>query len=52
MRRFFKRLFKRKRGGTFFGNLIRKVASHYTYGILGQGVGLNNYWSRIDAQQK
>ena len=37
---FFKKLFKRKKGGTFFGNLLRKASSVATGGILGSGVGL------------
>lgn len=32
-----KKVFKRKEGGTFLGNMIRKVASSYTGGILGSG---------------
>ena len=37
---FFKNLFKKKKGGTFFGNLLRKGASTVTGGILGSGAGL------------
>ncbi|ASQ41220.1 structural protein [Flavobacterium phage FLiP] len=34
---FLKKVFKRKEGGTFLGNIIRGVASNYTGGILGSG---------------
>lgn len=34
---FFKNLFKRKPGGTFFGNLLRGVANKATGGLLGNG---------------
>lgn len=34
---FLKNVFKRKEGGTFFGNIIRTVAKTYTGGILGSG---------------
>jgi hypothetical protein len=37
---FFKKLFKRKRGGTMFGNLLRGAASAATGGVLGSGAGL------------
>lgn len=37
---FFKKLFKRKKGGTFFGNLIRGVSNKASGGILGSGSGL------------
>ncbi|WP_142786097.1 hypothetical protein [Changchengzhania lutea] len=37
---FFKKLFKKKKGGTFFGNLLRKGANVATGGILGSGAGL------------
>lgn len=43
---FFSNLFKRKRGGTFVGNMIRRVASSKTYGILGSGRGLRNWEAR------
>lgn len=33
----FKALFKRKPGGTFLGNLVRKAASQATGGVLGKG---------------
>lgn len=38
-----KNLFKRKKGGTFVGNLIRGVARHYSYGLLGNGNDLRNW---------
>lgn len=44
---FFKKLFKRKKGGTFFGNLLRGVAGKATGGILGSGAGL----ARWEAEQ-
>lgn len=34
---FLKKMFKKKPGGTFFGNLVRGTASKYTGGILGNG---------------
>jgi hypothetical protein len=37
---FFKKLFKRKKGGTMFGNLLRGAASAATGGVLGSGAGL------------
>jgi hypothetical protein len=37
---FFKKLFRRKKGGTFFGNLIRGVTNKFSGGILGQGQDL------------
>lgn len=37
---FFKKLFKRKKGGTFFGNLLRGVSSTATQGVLGGGSDL------------
>ncbi|TJY33384.1 hypothetical protein [Pontimicrobium aquaticum] len=36
----FGNLFKKKKGGTFFGNLLRGVSSAATGGILGSGAGL------------
>jgi len=38
-------LFKRKEGGTFFGNLIRGAASNATGGLLGQGKDLAKWQS-------
>lgn len=46
---FFKKLFKRKKGGTFFGNLLRKGANVASGGILGNGAGLAN-WEAKQAQ--
>lgn len=49
---FFKRLFKRKKGGTFFGNLLRKASSTVTGGILGSGVGLANWEAKQHAHDQ
>jgi len=49
---FFGRLFRRKRGGTFVGNLIRRVANHYSKGILGNGDGLRRWEARVDMFSK
>ena len=49
---FFKKLFKRKKGGTFVGNLIRKVAKNKTGGILGNGAGLRRWERRQKAKEK
>lgn len=43
-------LFKRKKGGTFVGNLIRGAASKATGGILGSGAGLAA-WEAKEAQK-
>ena len=48
---FFKKLFKRKKGGTFVGNLIRKVSSKATGGVLGSGAGLKR-WEAQQAQKE
>ena len=48
---FFKKLFKRKKGGTLFGNLIRKVSSKATGGVLGSGSGLKR-WEAEQAQKE
>ena len=45
---FFKKIFKRKKGGTFFGNLLRSTASAATGGILGSGVGLAKWEAKQD----
>ena len=37
---FFKNIFKKKKGGTLVGNLLRGVSSAATGGILGSGAGL------------
>lgn len=47
---FFKKLFKRKPGGTMFGNLLRGVSSQVTGGILGSGIGLQQ-WEQKEAQK-
>ena len=48
---FFKKLFKRKKGGTFFGNLLRGVSSTATGGILGSGSGLAK-WEQKQAENE
>lgn len=40
---FFSNLFKRKRGGTFVGNLIRRIAHARTGGLLGNGRDLRRW---------
>jgi ABC-type phosphate transport system auxiliary subunit len=47
---FFKKLFKRKKGGTFFGNLLRKVSNKASGGILGNGDDLRA-WEAKQAPQ-
>lgn len=49
---FFKNIFKKKRGGTVVGNLIRGVASTATGGALGSGVALKNWEAKQDAKEK
>lgn len=44
-------IFKRKKGGTFVGNLIRGAASKATGGILGSGAGLAA-WEAKEAEKK
>ena len=48
---FFKKLFKRKKGGTFIGNLIRGVANKATGGILGNGVGLAKWEAKQEKKE-
>lgn len=48
---FFKNIFKKKKGGTFFGNLIRGVSSKATGGILGSGAELAK-WEAEQAQKE
>ena len=48
---FFKKLFKKKRGGSFVGNLIRGVASNATGGILGSGAGLAKWEAKQDQKE-
>lgn len=40
---FFKDIFKKKKGGTFVGNLIRKTAYEASGGLFGSGKGLNKW---------
>ena len=49
---FFKKLFKRKKGGSFVGNLIRKVAKNKTGGLLGNGAGLRRWERRQKAKEQ
>lgn len=44
-------LFKRKKGGTFVGNLIRGVANKATGGVLGNGADLAK-WEAEQAQKE
>lgn len=48
---FFSKLFKRKKGGTFVGNLIRGVSSKYTGGILGSGAGLAKWEAKQEGKE-
>lgn len=48
---FFKNIFKKKKGGTFFGNLLRAGSSAVTGGILGSGAGLRK-WEAEQAQKE
>lgn len=48
---FFKNIFKRKKGGTFFGNLIRGVASTATGGLLGTGKDLAEWQSKTEQKE-
>ena len=48
---FFKNIFKKKKGGTFVGNLIRGVASTATGGVLGSGAGLANWEAEQEAKE-
>ncbi|OUS02883.1 hypothetical protein A9Q86_02210 [Flavobacteriales bacterium 33_180_T64] len=47
---FFSKLFKKKRGGSFFGNLIRGVANKATGGILGSGAQLQKREEQFQAR--
>lgn len=40
---FLKNIFKKKKGGTFVGNLLRGASSSVTGGILGSGAGLRRW---------
>lgn len=48
---FFKNLFKKKKGGTFVGNLIRGVASTATGGLLGNGAQLRQWEAEQEAKK-
>ena len=48
---FFKNIFKRKKGGTTVGNLIRGVASSVTNGAFGNGRDLS-IWEAKQEQKK
>ena len=48
---FFSNIFKKKKGGTFAGNLIRGVVSNATGGILGNGSQLRA-WEAEQEQKK
>lgn len=48
---FFKKIFKKKKGGTFFGNLIRGASSAATGGILGSGADLAK-WEQNQYQKE
>jgi len=48
---FFSNIFKRKRGGTFFGNLLRGGASALSGGLLGQGNDLAR-WEQEQANNE
>lgn len=45
---FFKKLFKKKENGTFFGNLLRGAANKATGGLLGNGVALQAWQAKQD----
>lgn len=44
-------IFKKKKGGTFFGNLIRGVASTATGGILGSGKELAEWQAKEEKKE-
>jgi hypothetical protein len=48
---FFKNLFKKKKGGTLVGNLIRGVASSASGGLLGQGRELAKWEAQQEANK-
>ncbi len=48
---FFKNIFKKKKGGTLFGNLIRGVANKASGGVLGNGEQLAK-WEAEQAQKE
>lgn len=48
---FFKNIFKRKKGGTKLGNLIRGVASSSTGGMLGSGQGLARWEAKQEGRE-
>jgi hypothetical protein len=54
---FFKKLFKRKKGGTFLGNLFRGVVNKASGGLLGNGRDLRRWEAKqeqkeLEKQQK
>lgn len=48
---FLSNIFKKKKGGTFVGNLLRGGASAFTGGLLGSGAGLQK-WEAEQAQKE
>lgn len=48
---FLSNIFKKKKGGTFVGNLLRGASSSVTGGILGSGAGLAK-WEAEQAQKE
>lgn len=48
---FFKKLFRKKKGGTFFGNLFRGAANKLTGGILGSGRQLAKNDAKIEQRE-
>lgn len=48
---FFSKIFKKKKGGTFFGNLIRGVASTATGGVLGSGKKLAEWQAKEEQKE-
>lgn len=48
---FFKNLFKKKKGGTLLGNLVRGVANKASGGILGNGVQLAKNDAKIEQRE-
>ena len=48
---FLKNIFKRKKGGTLVGNLLRGVSSAATGGILGSGAGLAAWEAKQDQKE-
>lgn len=48
---FFSNIFKKKKGGTFFGNLVRGVANTATGGILGTGKELATWQAKTEESE-